>query len=393
MASLNQQMDVSAHQPIGGEARGQAAPKNTKSNTGTVVKAPLVRRMNRSPSLPIADIGALTHRNPKVRRTAAQRIGEILEVSGFLYLDNHGVDQDLIEKVYTHSKRFFTKDLDFKNRYYIGNSRNHRGYVPVTEKGEYDDEGPRLYEAFDMALDLPEDDADYLRGNPLLGPNVWPKLKGFRETLSEYYAEMRRIETLMCESLEVALGAPAGFIRQHMHRPVSQLRLIHYLEKLEEDPCVKMGAHTDYECFTILHSDNPGLQILDLNNNWIDAPPVEGAFYFNIGDILEVWSNGRFVATPHRVVNDIGERYSIPYFAATDFDTVIEPFVVPGNGIRSDKPRKYEPLVAGKHLLTQLLRDFPYLKKRHQQGLLDLSLASTGENPFEHRIRETALAH
>ena len=71
--------------------------------------------------------------------------------------------------------------------YYIGNSRNHRGYVPFTEKGDYADEVHRNYEAFDLGLDLPPDDPDYLAGNPILGPNVWPDLPGFKETVAQYY--------------------------------------------------------------------------------------------------------------------------------------------------------------------------------------------------------------
>ena len=70
--------------------------------------------------------------------------------------------------------------------YYIGKSSNHRGYVPFTEKGDYADEVNRSYEAFDLGLELPVDDPDYLAGNRLLGPNVWPDLPGFRETVSQY---------------------------------------------------------------------------------------------------------------------------------------------------------------------------------------------------------------
>ena len=61
---------------------------------------------------------------------------------------------------------------------------------------------------------------------------------------------------------------------------------------------------------------------------WIDAPPRPGAFIVNVGDMLEIFSGGRFVSTPHKVVNKTGsERYSFPYFAVPRFDTVVAPLV------------------------------------------------------------------
>ena len=48
----------------------------------------------------------------------------------------------------------------------------------------------------------------------------------------------------------------------------------------------------------------------------------------NIGDLLELWSGGYFVSTPHKVVNKSGaERYSFPYFAVPRFDTVVAPLI------------------------------------------------------------------
>ncbi|MEM7193370.1 MAG: 2-oxoglutarate and iron-dependent oxygenase domain-containing protein [Pseudomonadota bacterium] len=340
-------------------------------------------------NLPVVNLSALSHSDIRVQQRAAREIGEIAETTGFLYLAQHGIDPHLVDRVYRQSSLFFAQSDQEKQRYYVGHSKNHRGYVPTTEKGSYDDEvGPRRYEAFDMALDLPEDDTDYLSGNPLLGPNVWPTLQNFRRDLSEYYAEMRRLERVMCYAFELYLGISPGYFQKFMQRPVSQLRLIHYLPATTpaEDIDVNMGAHTDYECFTILHSYTDGLEILDLNNQWIKAPPIENTFYFNIGDMLEVWSNGRFKSTPHRVVN-FEERYSIPYFAATDFDAVINPLVDLDAEAKISRKIKYQPIVAGQHLLGQMLRDFPYLNRRFQSGDLNVSGVTPGQNPFEARIR------
>lgn len=361
--------------------RGSSSKKSAKA-----VVLPFPARRRTRDSLPVVDIDGLHHANPQVQRSTAGQIGEIAMENGFLYLHHHGVDLQLIEAVYEQARHFFSKPAVEKNRYYIGHSRNHRGYVPVTEKGDYaDEQGPRRYEAFDMGLDLSKYDQDYQAGNPLLGPNVWPDQPGFKYVLSNYFAEMRRITKSMCRAFEMVLELPEGFFESHMQKPISQVRLLHYMQNsaAADNRGVNMGAHTDYECFTILHSRTPSLQVMDLESNWIDAPPLKNTFYFNIGDMLEAWSGGLLVATPHRVVNRGEERYSIPYFAATDFNTIVTPLESPKF---QDRQQHYETIIAGEHLVSQLLRDFPYLRRRYEAGLLQLPAIQQRPNPFEKRI-------
>ena len=85
-----------------------------------------------------------------------------------------------------------------------------------------------------------------------------------------------------------------------------------------------VGAHTDYECFTILWQDAPGLQVQNRSGDWIEALPIPGTFVVNIGDMMQRWTNDLFVSTPHRVVNPPSTaRYSFPMFFATNHETVV----------------------------------------------------------------------
>lgn len=336
--------------------------------------------------LPVVDIGAMYSNDPIAKTKVGRQIGLAAMKTGFLYVENHAVSLQLIDQVYEYVHIFFNLDERQKLRYYIGDSPNHRGFVPITEKGDYEDEpDQRAYEAFDMSLDMSYADYKKCAPNPLSGPNVWPDVAGFRDCLTRYYNEIRRLGDCLCEAFEIALDLPAGFFGRHMKHPTSQLRLIHYIPQPGRHTEVSMGAHTDYECFTLLHSQQQGLQILDNNGCWVDAPPVEGAFAVNVGDLLEAWSNGRFVSTPHRVVMNGSERYSIPFFMSTDYETVIEP--IPGPVTRDNKTH-YAPFVAGEHLMGQLLRDFPYLKRRYQAGEIELKSGMPSANPFENRIAE-----
>jgi isopenicillin N synthase-like dioxygenase len=84
-------------------------------------------------------------------------------------------------------------------------------------------------------------------------------------------------------------------------------------------------ARTDYECFTLLRPTAPGLEMLNGAGEWIDVRPVPGTFVVNIGDMLELWTNGAYVAPRHRVCKVKGERYSFPLFFNVDYHTEVKP--------------------------------------------------------------------
>ncbi|MEH7829350.1 isopenicillin N synthase family dioxygenase [Gemmobacter denitrificans] len=336
------------------------------------------------PTLPLIDVSGLFGGNPTIQRQIAEEIGNAARVYGFFRIHRHGIDPTMIEATYQMAARFFAQPEARKLAYYIGNSPNHRGYVPFSEKGDYADEVHRNYEAFDMGLDLPADDPDFLAGNLVLGPNVWPDLDGFRSTVSRYHAAVAELGRRICGALELYLGLPVGAITSQMTKPISQLRLLHYLRAAgtTDHKSVNMGAHTDYECLTLLHTRNEGLQVLTQDDQWIDVPVDHAVFVVNIGDMLEAWTNGILRSTPHRVTNRSPERFSMPYFVAANHDTLIRPFpqlVPPGTAPR------YEPFQAGAHLERMLLRDFPYLRARRAAQIADKS--APVHNPFEGRIR------
>jgi isopenicillin N synthase-like dioxygenase len=175
-----------------------------------------------------------------------------------------------------------------------------------------------------------------------------------------------------------------------MSKPVSQLRLLHYVRRSEttDRSSVNMGAHTDYECLTLLHTRNQGLQVMTRDDSWVDVPVDPDVFVVNIGDMLEAWSNGLLRSTPHRVINLSKERFSIPYFVAANYDTLIEPFP---QLVDEREQAKYEPFLAGAHLERMLVRDFPYLRELRRQsaeGSPD-DLESGTQNPFELRINRS----
>lgn len=341
----------------------------------------VMRPSGRDETIPLISLDDLESGDPRRLARLADSIGTAARTSGFFRICDHGIDPATIEATYRAARTFFARPDAEKRRIYIGNSPNHRGYVPFTEKGDYPDEVSRNYEAFDLGLDLPPSDPDFRAGNQMLGPNVWPDLPGFREAVSTYYGEVAALGLRLCGLLELHLGLAPGAMTGQMRKPISQLRLLHYVrdKAVARSKSVNMGAHTDYECLTLLHTGNPGLQVMTRDDRWVDVPVDPRALVVNIGDMMEAWTNGLLRSTPHRVLNLSPERFSLPYFTATDHDTVIAPFP---ELVRPGEAPKYEPFTAGAHLERMLVRDFPYLRDRTAWT----RPATPVINPFESRL-------
>ncbi|MEW5808969.1 MAG: 2-oxoglutarate and iron-dependent oxygenase domain-containing protein [Actinomycetota bacterium] len=334
-------------------------------------------------SVPIIDISALNSDEPADRKRVAAEIGAAARDIGFFYISGSGIDEALFDRLLVAATTFFALPVEEKMRSYIGLSRCHRGYVPVGEEG-VETGVPDLKEAFDTALDLPADDPDHVAGNPMLGPNTWPAVPGFAEAVTAYYDAVMAVGHRLLRAFAVALGEDPDVFTRHATKPPSQLRLVHYPVNPDASDAPGIGAHTDYECFTLLKPTAPGLEVQNGAGDWVDVPPVEGTFVVNIGDLLELWTNGAFVATSHRVRRVCEERYSFPLFFNVDYDTWVAPlpqFLTPGA-----EPRP--GLRAGEHLFAQTAQTFAYLRRRIDSGDLVLPDDALAPNQFGQQAQQ-----
>lgn len=340
-------------------------------------------------AVPVVDISALGGPDPKSHAACVDALRASARDIGFLYVAGHGLPEALSAELIAAAKTFFDLPLAEKLKVYIGNSRNHRGYVPEGEE-VFAGQTPDRKEAFDLSLDLDADDPDYVAGNPLLGPNQWPNgLPGFREAVMSYYDAAFGLGRRMLRGFSEALGLAATGLDQFVTKPPSQLRLIHYPFYAGRADRPGIGAHTDYELFTLLLPTAPGLEAMNSGGDWIDVPPVPGAFVVNIGDMLEVLSNGIFTATSHRVRSVQQERYSFPLFFACDYSAVVKPLP---QFVSAERPAVYDDIVAGEHLYAQTVLTFKYLRERRDQGELRLPDGSLGLSSFGREARKTTQA-
>ena len=314
----------------------------------------------RADAIPVIDIAPLLAGDI----APAEAIGRACRESGFFYIKNHGIPQELIDRVYESARRFFALPVEEKEKSAIEHSTCHRGWFRVgaenldpakqTQSGDFK-------EGFKIGRDLPLTHERVAAGLPLHGPNLWPDLPGWRETMQDYYDRMVALGTTMLGAFAVSLGLKRDYFAPWLGIPMTTLGPLHYPPQTGRitEAQLGAGAHTDYGCLTLLHQDSAGgLQVQGLDGSWISAPPIPGTYVVNIGDMMERWTNGVFRSTPHRVINASGkERYSLPFFFDPDFYAPVE--CLP-TCLQPGEAPKYAPTTAGQHLLDMINAAFTY---------------------------------
>ncbi|MFW1945638.1 isopenicillin N synthase family dioxygenase [Acinetobacter guillouiae] len=313
--------------------------------------------------LPLVDISLLSSPELQDRLTVAHALDQACKDVGFLYLTGKQFNPELFQKLYHTAQQFFAQDTAIKMQNYIGLSENHSGYVPIGEE-RFVETSYDLKEAYDVNYDH-QSQADR---RPLVGPTQWPDDPIFKQQVSAYYQHIKAVGHEIFQSFALALGLDEHYFDAHISKAPSQLRLIHYPYHPEIQDKEGIGAHTDYECFTLLLPTAPGLQVLDKTGQWIDIPLLENTLVMNIGDMMEILSNGQYLATKHRVKKVAEERYSFPFFFSCDYDYVIQPLI-------QDQPAQYAPLKGGEHLFNQTAQTFQYLKEKVARGEIQLENA------------------
>jgi len=178
-----------------------------------------------------------------------------------------------------------------------------------------------------------------------LGQNRWPSQPAkFQASFEQHFSRAADVGRALMQAMGDAFGLRPGFFDSLTDRSYWCARIIGY-PPLQDAPSggnvgLSCGEHTDYGCWTLLAQDSTAgaLEVQGANSqSWVTVEPVEGAFVVNLGDMLSVWTQRRFVATPHRVRQTRRDRYrtSIAFFFEPNFDAVIDPAAIPALGDRS----------------------------------------------------------
>ena len=287
------------------------------------------------------------------RKKLSTALDKMCSETGFLVIEGHGVPQKVIDDQWAIVSEFFSSSLEIKKEVKVPYKGYPYGWIGPDQEALAASKGevtpPDLKESFNGGpLTIPKNIKDPAAYQFCYQPTLWPKINGFREIWESYYSEMENLAKRIMSAFAEALDLEHHYFDDFINNPISALRALHYpatKNKIFEKQ-QRAGAHTDYGSLTILlpQADTSGLQIMK-KNSWIDVPAIKGCFVINIGDLMELWTAGRWVSTLHRVVAkpDQSARKSLAYFHQPDWESVIKP-------INSDSD---ETVVSGPYLMNK----------------------------------------
>jgi isopenicillin N synthase-like dioxygenase len=301
--------------------------------------------------IPVLDIGPYIAGEPGAAAPLARAVARTCEDTGFLVVANHGIPPELPARVFDVAARFFARPQADKLALKVGDLNI--GYLPfggqtVRHSPVNRNTRPNFSESFYITRDRAPDHPDIVGRKRLIGLNRWPAdMPEFRAATMAYYAAMERMTMRLVPVFALALGLPGDYFAAAFAEPNCTIRLIHYPPQPDpEDNEFGFAPHTDNNFITFLaQSALPGLEVRTAEGEWIRPPAIPGTFVVNTGAMLARYSNDRFRATPHRVINrNDRSRYAIPFFLGPNHDVTVAP--VP-TCTGPDNPPKYEPTTYG----------------------------------------------
>lgn len=328
-------------------------------------------------TLPILDL-SLLDQGPD----AAARFRDDLRAAthdvGFFYLTGTGVSAELESRLLQAAKDFFA--LPDADKLAIENvtSPHFRGYTRVG--GELTQGRVDWREQIDIGPERePPIDPDGPGYNRLVGPNLWPAAQPeLREVVAEWHDHLTGIARKLLRAWALSLGAEEQYFDRHFGDPQTLIKIVRYPGKDDPTPQQGVGAHKDSGVLTLLWVEpgKGGLQV-ERDGEWVDAPPVSGAFVVNIGELLEYATQGYLTATNHRVISPRfpDERISVPFFFNPALDARLPIIDLPeelASEVRgvTDDPTNPIHATYGENALKSRLRAHPDVAERWHPDLL-----------------------
>lgn len=324
------------------------------------------------------DLGAARQADGSFSPEFIEQLRDATHRVGFFQLTGYGGAPGQAEDLLATIKRFF--DLPLEERMKLDNrlSPHFRGYTRMgTEitQGRAD-----AREQIDYSPDR-EPVTDYPPEQPywlLQGPNIWPDeaLPELEPAAMAWAELMSKVGNELLRAIAVSLELPEDYFDEPFRdTPAWMGKLVHYVGGVVESAGDQgVGSHADYGFVTLLLQDDVGgLEVLPPGaSEWVPVEPLPGALVVNLGEMLEVATEGYLAATIHRVQAPPPgvDRYSVPFFWSPRLDAVIDPVPLPpelkaqARGI-SDDPSN--PMLAsfGLNMLKGRMRAHPDVTERH----------------------------
>ncbi|KAL9339631.1 hypothetical protein Peur_068646 [Populus x canadensis] len=290
---------------------GQEPPVKyfSKGNDGGVLDAPVPLI-----EIPVVDLGLLT--SPSTSAQELEKLKLALSSWGCFQVINHGMTSSFLDKIREVSKQFFAFPMEEKQKYSReADSIEGYGNDMILSDHQTVDWTDRLY------LTISPEDQRKIK--------FWPENpKDFRETLHEYTVKLQETNDFLLRAMARSLNLEEScFLDQYGEHPLVTARFNFYPPCPRPDQILGVKPHADASAVTFLLQDKEveGLQFLK-DNEWFRVPIIPHALLVNVGDQVEIMSNGIFKSPVHRVVtNTERERNTLAVFCIPESDNEIKP--------------------------------------------------------------------
>lgn len=247
---------------------------------------------------------------------AIKQFASSLHHTGFAVLENHPIDIQLIDALYTEWMQFFKDER--KNQYHFI-TETQDGFFPahISEKAK----GAEV-----------KDLKEFFQFYP------WGQFPEFLSANTEkLYHQLTQLAVTLLGWLQSELPTE---IANQLYMPLSDmleggdqtmLRILHYppLSGAEPIGAVRAAAHEDINLITLLvGATSSGLQVKDNFEQWHDVPCSKESIVVNIGDMLDLATNHYYRSTTHRVINPSVQheaRLSMPLFLHPESNVRLSP--------------------------------------------------------------------
>jgi len=223
--------------------------------------------------IPIIDFAPMFTGDISARRAVAAALRDAATNIGFFYIKNHGVPPEIIADLFAQGPAFFRLPLEEKMQVHVKLSTNNSGYTPLLEENTNPKAKGDVHEAYDMAAELADDDPDLLSGKSLYGKNLWPKsCPDFRAAMLAYNAEALKLGRKLFAAFALALDLPEDYFEPMITKPTMAQRIVYYPS---QDGPVRPGrvrikiyfpealaGDIPFHCHLVDHEDNGMMAVL-----------------------------------------------------------------------------------------------------------------------------------
>jgi isopenicillin N synthase-like dioxygenase len=306
-------------------------------------------------NIPVVDLELFLSGDPAKKMDFVQKLGKAYEEVGFVAVQNHGIPDELIVRLYQNVQQFFALPLEKKRDYEIKGLAGQRGYTSFGQEHAKGSDAPDLKEFFQygQTVGAESTNSEEYPENVLVH-----ELPAFNETFLQAYRAFEKSGGALLAAIALYLDLPEHYFDEKIKEGNSILRAIHYPPITQEPKsAIRAEQHEDINLITLLvGASADGLQILTLKGEWIPVTALPGQIVVNVGDMLQRLTNNKLRSTTHRVVNPPRElwhtsRFSIPFFLHPRSEISLACLET---CITGDVPKAYSDISAGEYLDERL---------------------------------------